>query len=522
MRYDKGCLYEEQVHEMRKKTLALNTILLYIRQIIILFVSLYSVKIVLNELGETDYGIYNVVAGLTVIFSFINSAMTNSTQRYLNCSIGEGSLGKAYDVFAVSLKIHMVISIIFFALSETIGLLFLKHYVNIPLERIDTALWVYHFTVITTIFNIIKIPYQAAIISSENMSFFAEVSILEALLKLAVAFFLKLCMFDKLFIYGLLLSGVSLLILCAYFVYCYCHMEITHYKKCSDKMLLKEMLSFSGWSTLGSFANTWNNQGTSILLNHFLGVTVNASLGIANQINNAVYSFISNFQTAFNPSLVKMYAQGKREELVNLIFLTSKVSFFLSYFMILPLFINSRFVLCVWLGELPEYSAEFVQLILVWSLIDSLNGPMWIAVQARGKIKLYQIITGILIVLNLPISTLLLMMNLPPTSVLYVRIILNIVITVWRILYLNKVMFFPMKKYVADVLVRCFLIIVFSFPICTYIYHFFEGWITFFATCICSVFVNIVMMWFIGLTKSEKLIFSRKIKKILYRIHSCL
>lgn len=484
--------------------IAKNTIALYFRQILIMLVSLYTVRVVLATLGAEDYGIYNVVAGVVVLFSFVNSAMATSVQRYLNFYIGKNDAEKTQAVFSKSLIIHGFICLIFILLAETAGLWFLNSKLNIPEERTGAAFWCYQAAVFTTLINIMRVPYNAVIIAYEKMKFFAGLSIVEALLKLGVVFLLVLSPLDKLVSYSFLLTVVALLIFAAYKFYCNKNFETAHYKKSSDRDLGKELVSFSGWSLFGAVANVANSQGTNIVLNIFTNVTVNAAMGIANQVNAAVYSFVSNFQTAFNPQLVKSYAAGEREEFNRLIFSTSKFSFLLLWMIVLPLSLNLETVLTVWLKNVPEYSTGFVQLILIYSLIDALNGSLWVAVQAKGKIKSYQIIVSILIFENLPFSIIAFKLGANPYSILIIRISLGIVITVFRILYLKKNLNFKASGFLLDVVFRCLCIGILSFTVVKICVSALDGFPYFFVSCALSVIVCTVLLFFAGLKKEER------------------
>ncbi len=484
--------------------IAKNTLALYFRQILIMLVSLYTVRVVLNTLGAEDYGIYNVVAGVVVLFSFVNNAMATSVQRFLNFYLGKNDVEKTRNVYSTSLVIHGIICLIFVVLAETVGLWFMNAKLNIPAGRSNATFWCYQAAVITTLANIMRVPYNAVIIAYEKMSFFAGLSIVEAVLKLAVVFLLKITLLDKLVFYSFLLAGVSFVILAIYKFYCNKNFEIAHYRINQDKGLGKELVSFSGWSLFGAVANVANSQGTNIVLNIFTNVTVNAAMGIANQVNAAVYSFVSNFQTAFNPQIVKSYAAGEKEEFNQLIFRTSKFSFLLLWIIVLPLSLNLKTILSLWLKNVPDYSICFVQLILIYSLVDALNGPLWFAVQAQGKIRNYQIIVSILIFLNLPLSIVAFILGGNPYSILIIRIALGLIITCFRIIYLKRNLGFDARKFLLNAVLRCVLIAVLSFllvRICTFK---FSGILYFFVSCGLSILFCGLLSFFCGFTKNER------------------
>lgn len=485
-------------------SIAKNTLALYFRQILIMLVSLYTVRVVLATLGAEGYGIYNVVAGVVVLFSFVNNAMATSVQRYLNFYLGKEDSQKTQEVYSKSLVIHGIICLIFIVLAETVGLWFVNQKLNIPDARRTAAFWCYQAAVITTLANIMRVPYNAVIIAYEKMTFFAGLSIVEAVLKLLVVFLLVVSPFDKLIFYSFLLTAVAFIILFCYKIYCNKKFEIAHYKKSNDKVLGKELVSFSGWSLFGAVANVANSQGTNIVLNIFTNVTVNVAMGIANQVNSAVYSFVSNFQTAFNPQLVKSYAAGEKEEFNNLIFRTSKFSFLLLWIIVLPLSLNLKSVLTLWLKNLPDYSVGFVQLILIYSLIDAINGPLWTAVQARGKIKSYQIIVSLLIFANLPVSIVAFWLGANPYSVLIIRISLGIVITAFRIIYLKKNMELKAASFLVSVILRCVFVAFLSLALVWLCVSKLDGAIYFVLSCCLSVVFCGFLSFFVGFNKSER------------------
>ena len=484
--------------------IAKNTIALYFRQILIMLVSLYTVRVVLNTLGAENYGIYNVVAGVVVLFSFVNNAMATSVQRFLNFYLGKNDTEKTRNVYSASLVIHGIICLIFTVLAETVGLWFVNAKLNIPTGRSNAAFWCYQTAVITTLANIMRVPYNAVIIAYEKMSFFAGLSIVEAVLKLSVVFLLKITHLDKLVFYSFLLTGVSFVILAIYKFYCNKNFEIAHYRKNQDKGLGKELVSFSGWSLFGAVANVANTQGTNIVLNIFTNVTVNAAMGIANQVNAAVYSFVSNFQTAFNPQLVKNYAAGEKKELNQLIFRASKFSFLLLWLIVLPLSLNLETVLTLWLKNVPEYSVVFVQLILICSLVDCMTYPIAVAVQASGNIKFYQIIISCFIFANLPLSILFRFWGMSPYSVLFIRFFLCLFILVFRVLYLNFSQSFSVKNFIFQVLLRCAVIVAISFFITKLLTSHFSGLGYFICSCLFSVFSIIVLSFPILFTPEER------------------
>jgi len=480
-----------------------------------MLVSLYTVRVVLNTLGAEDYGIYNIVGGVVVMFTFLNGAMTAATQRFLNFAMGENDTEQIRNVYSISFVIHILIAVLIIVLAETIGLWFFYAWLNIPYERQSVALIVYQFSVVATAINIIMVPYRATIIAHEKMSFFALISIVEVLLKLGTAFLLVIILFDKLAVYAFLLSVVGLVVFVIHKIYCNKMFEIAHFRYCKDKQLFQQLIGFSGWSVFGSFSNVSNSRGTNILLNIFYGVTVNAAMGVATQVNAAVYTFVSNFQTAFRPQIVKSYAAKDYDYFKRLIFQTSKVSFYLLFFFVLPLSINAEFVLRVWLKNVPEYAVVFTQLMLLNSLETAISGPLMMSIQATGDIRKYQLIGSILMFANLPLSLLFLWFGFSPVWVLIIRIVLNILTIIWRIIFSSKKIGLPIMSFLREVIVPVVLITIICSLLTMFFQSFFVDWTRLILSCIISTMSIGCLVYWIGLNKQEKMSLKDKIAKSL-------
>lgn len=494
------------------KRIAKNTIFLYIRMLILMVVSLYTSRVVLSALGVEDYGIYNVVGSIVVLFTFINNAMVTSTQRYLNYELGKNDLLQAKKVFSISLNIHLLIAFIVLLLAETVGLWFLNTTIQYPESR-DLAVQItYQFSILTTCFKIIRSPYNAAIIAHERMSFYAYLSIFEAILHLGIVFILMANSADRLILYSILLCIVAVIVNLCYYVYCRMKFEICYYAIYKDKSLYRQLLSFSGWSLLGGVANIGASQGLNMLLNVFFGVTVNASMGIANQVNSAVASFVQSFQTAFNPQIVKSYATGDQSYFIQLILSTSKYSYMLLFILALPIYICCPEVLRVWLTEVPDFAVSFCRLMLIFALLDALQGPLWYSVQATGKIKTYQILMSFMILVNLPIAYVCLKLGYSPNSVLEIRCIINFAILFVRLWYLNKLYTFPVMEFVNGVILRIIPITVIAYLI-SYIPIEADTPLLKIVIIVGMTFVaNIVLILSIGLNKDERVVVERNIK----------
>lgn len=502
----------------RSKKISINTLYMYCRMLFLTFISLFTVRIVMKNLGVEDYGIYNLIAGVVVLFNFIASSSSAATSRYLNYALGKNDKEKANRVYSSSVIIHITVGLIIFVLSETIGLWLLKYYLVIPSERIPTANLVFQFSTVSTLFGIINIPNNASIISHEKMSFYAIISIFEGIFKLLIAFFISIYDGDKLIIYSLLLMLVTVSLFILNKIYVTFKFEICHFKFHKDKDLYKELISFSGWSLLSSVGSTCSSQVLNMILNRFFGVIANAAMGIANQVNNTVYQLISNFQIAFEPQITKSYAANEKEFLNKLIFRTSKFSFFLLWFFILPLFINVDVVLKVWLQEVAPNTEIFLRIVLMTSLMDAILGPLWMSVYATGKNKKYEIASCFFNLLLIPLTFLFFKIGFPPYFMLLLKFIERFLIFSFILFYLKKIMDFNVCSFIKDVFLRCLLVSMISFLIVILFCKISNEVIRFFSTCVISVLLNISLIFTIGLEKGEKIILKDLILAKIVRI----
>ena len=481
--------------------------------LILMLVSLYTSRVVLAALGVEDYGIYNVVGGIVVLFTFINNAMITSTQRYLNYELGRNDLQRAKKVFAISLNIHIFIALIVLLLAETIGLWFLNTTIQYPEYREFAVQVTYQLSILTTCVKIIRAPYNAAIIAHEKMSFYAYLSIFEAILQLGIVFMLMTYSADRLILYSVLLCVVAIIVNLCYYAYCRKKFEICQYTLYKDKTLYRQLLSFSGWSLLGGVANMGASQGLNMLLNVFFGVTVNAAMGIATQVNSAVTSFVHSFQTAFNPQIVKSYASGNHSYFIKLILSTSKYSYLLLFILALPIYICCPEVLSIWLTKVPDYAVSFCRLMLIFALLDALQGPLWYSVQATGKIKTYQTLMSFMILANLPIAYICLKLGYSPNSVLVIRCIINLATLFVRLWYLNRLYKFPVMEFVNGVILRIVPITAIAYLISYMPIEADTPLLKIVIIVAMTLVANMVLILSIGLNKDEREVVGRNIKR---------
>ena len=447
------------------KRIAKNTLMLYIRMIFVMLVSLYTSRVVLATLGIEDYGIYNVVGGVVVMFGFLNGAMSASTSRYITFALGKGELGEQLKVFNTSLQIHLIIALLILLLAETVGLWFLQSKMIIAGDRQYAAFWVYQCSVLTMMASIINVPFNASIIAHERMSVFAYISIFEVISKLGIVYLLMIVPVDKLIFYAALLFAVQLLMQSVYMRYCVRHFEEVELKKIWSKPLFTEMLGFAGWNLMGNCAGILSTQGVNILLNMFFGPAVNAARGVAVQVQGAVSYFSSNFQMALNPQITKNYATGDLQAMHNLVLRSARFSFFLLFLLSLPIYLMTQEILEVWLTEVPDFSATFLQLSLMAVTIDSIANPLMVAAAATGNVRRYQTVVGGVIMLVTPIAYVVLKMGADAPSVFIVNLLVIILSFITRLYIIRSLIQLNINRFVCQVGRSVLLVLLLGIPI---------------------------------------------------------
>lgn len=498
------------------KRIAKNTLMLYIRMLFTMGVSLFTSRVIFQALGVEDYGVYSVVGGIITMFSFINGGMVSATQRYLTFEIGKGNLLQLKKVFSTSLQIHALIALIVVLLGETIGLWFLYEKMVIPADRMTAAFWVYQCSIVASVVSIMSVPYNADIIAHEKMSAFAYISILDVVLKLAIVYILYISPWDKLITYAVLILSIQLAIRYVYTRYCNKHFEETHYHHQLDKSLFKEMFAFAGWSFWGNLAHVLYTQGINMMLNIFFGPVVNAARGIAVQVQTAVQGFVGNFQMALNPQITKNYATGNLTQMHLLMFRSARFSFFLLYLLTLPILLETGYILTLWLKTPPSETVSFTQWMIAISLIYTTSSPCVIANQATGKVKLYQMVVGGLLLLILPLSYFALKLGLPAYSVFIVHFCVESVAQISRMLMLRKLIQLPLRAYFQYIYGPIILVILTSCLLPIYVHYMLPYGIVRFLLVGVSCAVSVGASAFtLGLTKSEKSFFYNKALNLL-------
>lgn len=490
-----------------KRVILKNTLVLYARMIVTMLISLYTSRIVLKALGIDDYGLYNVVGGVVALFSFIRTSLASATQRFMSYELGRtDSESDTNRVFCASVTTHIMLAVIIFIFCESLGLWFLNSQVNIPEGREFAANVIYHFSVISICISMLNVPFNACVISHEDMGFFAFISILDALLKLGIAMVVARIVYaDRLIYYGLLIMLITVVNQVIYNLFCRKNYNECHFRFIWDKTMVGRIFSFSSWSLLGQLAVMASNQGASILVNIFYSVSANAAIGVAQQANHAISGLVANFQTAYQPQITKAYAANNYGYQNQLIFQASKISFFLMFIVSLPVIFNIDELMEIWLDTVPDGASQFCVLFMIASMLNAIGGPLWMSVFATGNIKHYQIATTIAYLSDVVVVYLLFKIGFPPVTAVVVKVIVNAIVVFIRMVYCKKaISFFSAKKFVECVLLPLAVCSALSVLMGYIIFHFAQTLVLKILASIIVLLLSIAISYAIGLNMNEK------------------
>ena len=498
------------------KRIAKNTLLLYVRMLFSMVVSLFTSRVILNTLGVEDFGIYNVVGGIVAMFTIISGSLTSAISRFLTFELGKGDKEKLKTIFSTSVNIQLGLSAIIILIGEVVGIWFLNNQMNIPAERMMAANYILQCSLGIFVLNLLSVPYNASIIAHEKMGAYAYISILDIVLKLAVAYAIMLSPFDRLISYGVLLLAESIFIRLIYGLYSKRNFEECTYHLIYDKAVLRKMVSFAGWNFLGVTAGTLNTQGVNILMNVYFGVAVNAARGIAVQASAAISQFVQSFTTAVNPQITKSYAAGDMTYMHTLVCQSSKFSAYLFLLMAIPLSVETSEIFEIWLKNPPEYAVLFFRLSLLGTLMDSvLSNSLMTAIFATGDIKKYQVYVTICGGMVFPLTWLAYLMGASPDSTYIIYFIIYCVVLYVRLHVIQQKVHLQIKEYARRVLVKFIPVAVLSYlvPISiAYLMPASFGRIL--ITTIVSVVITCAIIYSIGLTIGERNMVMSKVKKI--------
>lgn len=509
----------EQDTSSNNRRIAKNTILLYIRMLFMMCISLYTSRVILSTLGVSDYGIYNVVGGFVALFNILCNSISAAISRFITVELGKKNIEKLKKVFSTSINIQLLLCLSIIIIMEVFGIWFINNKMVIDPSRLEAANWVLHLSTLTFCIELISVPYNAAIIAHEKMSAFAYISIIEAIFKLLICYLLFISPIDKLVTYAVLLTLVAMAIRLIYGIYCKKHFLECTYHYCFDKGLLKEMFSFTGWNFIGGTAGVLSSQGMDVILNLFFGTVVNAAKGVASQVTSVVTSFSSNFIMAVNPQITKNFAAGNYDYAFKLVTQGSRLSFYMLFFLSLPLILEAPTVLSVWLVEVPEYSVIFIRLVLIYAMVNSLSNPLITLMLATGNIRNYQIIVGGCLLFILPLSYIVLELGFAPQYTYVVMIVISAICLWLRLYMLHNMINFPIKRFLKDAILNISIVVVLSLLLPLLVHNVIENEIAcFFATCITCVISTSLVIFYIGCNANERLLVINKTKSLIAKI----
>lgn len=485
--------------------------------LISMFIGFFTSRILLNQLGVVDFGVYNVVGSIIVLLGFLNSTLSLSTQRFINFELGNNNYQQLQKVYSSSIIIHCALAFAVFILAETVGLWFLNYHMNIPEERMVAANYVYQFSIFSAMLSLTMIPHTATIIAHEHMSQYATIGIIDVFLRFSVACMLYIIQTDKLIVYALAMFLVVLANYLTYYIYCKKKFSECSFILSKDKQLYRKMLSFSGWNIFSSISMILNGQVVSIILNVFFGPIVNAARGISTQVNGAIGGFVQNFQIAVNPRIIQTFAANEIQTFYRLINQSAKFSFFLLLIFVVPVWINIEDILQLWLGTVPEHTANFCRIVFIVSLINTFSLPLATAANATGNIKIFQLACGVLEILNIPFSYMLLKLGNPPVAVYFVQLTITISTLFVRLIVLRKLVSLNISQFLTKIVSRCLFVAILSFStmmIATYINT--ESLLGLLSSIFISLSLTALFIMLLGLNREEKAIAINLIKNKLH------
>lgn len=474
---------------------------------ITVFISLYATRLILNALGVTDFGIFNVVAGAISMLTFLNSAMASATQRFMSYAEGAGDFDKVKNIFNVSVVLHVIIALLVLLLLEVVGYFLFKGVLKIPEARVAVARLIFQFMIISTLFTIISVPYDAVINTHENMMLFAVLGVVEALFKLGIALYITYSSFDHLTAYGFLTAGLSIILLVIRRVYCLrkyeeCQINL---KKYFDMAVFREMTGFAGWTFLGSSTSMLSNYGQGILMNMFFGTVVNAAQGISGQVSGQLGAFAVTMLKALNPIIDKSEGAGNRTLMIKASMTGTKASFLLLIFFYIPVFIEMPYIFNIWLKNVPEYAIIFCRLLLLRNLVEQLYITISSSISAVGNIRKFQIYVSILRFAPLLFSYILFFYNFPPYALYLVFIAYSLSESVMTLYFSNKYFNLSISLFLKDVIGRCILMLLVATGISIVPYLMMEeGIIELIIVSLISTVSVTITAWFIAFNSDER------------------
>ena len=505
---------DQNAHNTRR--IAKNTLVLYVRMLVLMLVGLYTSRVVLSALGENDFGIYDVVGGVVAMFTIISGSLNSAISRFITFEMGKSDPMRLNKVYSTAVTIQLILAVVVVLIAEPVGLWFVRNKMTIDPSRIQAAIWVLHFSLASFVINLMSVPQMASITAHEKMSAYAYIGTMEGLLRLAVAVLISRSSSDRLVLYSALMMVTVLMVRAAYGIYCRRNFPECRYRWVNDALLVKEMFSFAGWNFIGASSGVLRDQGGKILVNLFYGTAVNAARGVAMQLNGAVQGFVTNFMTAVNPQITKSYASGDHGYMYYLISKSSRMSYYLLFVLALPVLFNTGYILDIWLEEVPAHSALFVQLFLIFTLSESLSNPLITAQLATGNIRNYQLVVGGLQLLNIPVSYAFLKAGAAPEVTVMVAIAISQICFFARLFMLKGMIGLPVGDFLKKVYMNVLGTTALSLAVPFVIHGFLPDtiWGVIISVTLCVISAGLSVLTF-GLSRGERHEISCWIKKAL-------
>lgn len=480
-------------------------------------IGLFTSRVILNALGISDMGLMSVAGSVITMFTFLNATLTSGTQRFISYAIGENNAQRLRAVFKSAMTLHLLLAIIIFFLGETLGLWYVYNKLNVEPGRFQAAMWCYQLSIISTVVGMVQLPFNSALIAHEKMNIYAYMTIFDAVFKLLAAYLIQIVCFDRLIFYSILIFAAELLSTFLYNLYCRKHFTECSFSFGYDKGIFRNMLSFSGWNTLGCLAAMGQGTGVNLIINSFCGTVVNGARGIAFQANGWVTRFVENFMVALNPQIIKSYASGDIQRMSSLVINGARFGCYLFLLLGIPLFVEIEFVLKLWLGQCPEHTVAFMRIVMIETLFKTMGTPTVTAMHATGQMKLLNITVGSILLLIVPVSYVCFRLGLSPEQVLLINIIPWIVVPFIRVFLVKKYSQgkFPVGQYLYQVVLKTTAMALLMFvPIWLFSYYMqsYTDWIRFCAIFTSSLVFSAMVIYYIGLEQKYRILLVEKLK----------
>ena len=496
-------------NQSNNKRIAKNTVFLYIRMIITMVVSLFTTRVVLQTLGVEDYGIYQTIGGFVMLLGYLNGALSAGSSRFLTYELGTGNASKLIVTFSSVFWVHLIFAGIVLFIGETVGLWFVYNKLNIPEVRMSAAIWAYHLSIITTVFTITQVPYSASIISHERMNVYAYTSVIDAILKLVIVYLIIISPIDKLVFYSILLCVQTVGMMCFYRWYCVRRFSESRIIAVFDRTIVKSVLSYSGWNVFATTSVALCSQGLTVITNMFFNPGVVAARAVANTVNQTANQFVNNFRTAVNPQIVKQYAAQNFDGSKSLLLSSTKYSFYLFYLIALPVCLSAEFILKLWLGQVPEYAVQYLQLAILTSLFGVFDLSFYTGLYAKGQIRENSIVSSSFFFIAFVLTFVLFKLGMSPLvsgwMLLFSQIIIALIV---KPIMLVKIVNYNYRE-IMMIFKNCFLVFIISAPLPLLLMVYkdnicYNYYLRELVVCLFAIICALITIWFVGLDKDMR------------------